>query len=632
MPGIFGVVDLNAGSGRSACERFDLVRQMAASMRSDASYVVDLVSCPALNVCAGRVGWGFEHDTRVLTSPSPGESALLTTGEPVVDCGVSPRLNNDCALIGSGAGEVAQVLQDRGIGGLDAVDRSFAGLLIDQRNDRCVLFNDRYGVERLFVHTQRDRVFFSSEAKAILAVAPSTRALDVAGLAEWMACGCTIGTRSLFHEIEVLPGGTAVMFNAGRRASRMRYFDRSRLEQLPRLPADEFVETFDSSLAAAVRSDVRRFPKAALSLTGGLDSRLIIANLDAAPASVPCYTFGSMYRPTMDVSVAQAVAAACEQPHHVLTLDRSFLTDIDEHFRKAVYASDGYLGLTGSSELYLNALARQVAPARITGNWGGELMRGVRAFKSRMPKGDILQAPVRDNLAEVAAAFGEPAEWNSLSFTLFRQMPYQGFGRYAVERSQVTMRAPFLANNVVKALYQAPPATRASLELVQKVLARRPGLIAVPTDLGRLGQSSRPVAQLRQTFRRALVKAEYLTSHGAPDWMAALSARVSPLERAFLGRDKFQHFRLWMRREISPVVRDIALRDDGLADWFDMRQVSRMVDEHIAGQANYTDELDKVMTVALIRQTLCTGSRPAAPAATQPVREIALETVASHEV
>src|SRR5262249_22574473 len=161
-----------------------------------------------------------------------------------------------------------------------------------------------------------------------------------------------------------------------------------------------------------------------------------------------------------------------------------FLTEAREYLDQAVYISDGCLGLSGAAELYLNRQARIVASTRITGNWGGELMRGVRAFKYRMPLGDALRPSLRDLVADVATAFDATADWNPLSYTLFRQLPHQGYGRYAVERSQVMMRSPFLARDVVKTLYQRPAIARSSVDTVLAVLERRPGLIGIPTDTG----------------------------------------------------------------------------------------------------------------------------------------------------
>jgi asparagine synthase (glutamine-hydrolysing) len=596
MPGIFGVIDRSPAAG-AADERREIIRRMSDAMRYESEYVTDIVSSTSLGACVGRVGW--KAGAAELRRAAPfSRSALVLTGE------VSPGA-------GSAAPELASGISSRGVDALKDADGAFAGVLLDQDNDRCVLFNDRYGMERLFLYRDGERIYFSSEAKAILAVAASTRDLAPAGLAQWLSLGCTIGRQSLFQNIDVLDSGTAITFRPGHEPAFTRYFDRAMLEQLPPLPERDFVGEFGEALATAVNDSANRSP-VALSLTGGIDSRLVLACLDSH--TVPSYTFGSMYREPMDVLVARSVAARCGQPHQVLTLDKGFLDRFADYHRRAVYASDGYLGLAGSAELYLNQLARRVAPARMTGNWGGELMRGVRAFKFREPKGNFILTPIRDLLPEVAGTFARTTESHPLSFTLFNQMPNQAFGRYAIERSQVQMRAPFLANGVVNVLYRSSAATRGSMDVVRTLLAKRQGLAAIPTDIGLLGDGSPLVQSLRRGYRRMVVKAEYMTSHGAPDWMAAISKRVPALETAFLGRDKFQHFRYWMRHQLSDYVRDIVRRDDSmLASYFDMRQVSLMAEEHMAGRANYTDELDKVMSAAVLGRTMSAAMPVATP-------------------
>jgi asparagine synthase (glutamine-hydrolysing) len=164
------------------------------------------------------------------------------------------------------------------------------------------------------------------------------------------------------------------------------------------------------------------------------------------------------------------------------------------------------------------------------------------------------------------------------------------------------MRAPFLADDVVRWLYRAPASVRESTDCAAAVIGRRPELLAIPTDRGELGTKRLSVGGVS---RRALIKAEYFTSHGAPDWLARLSASVPAplLETRFLGVDKFHHFRFWMRRDLSGYVRDVLIGDHGdLGEWFNMSRVSDMVDEHIDGRANYTTEIDKLLTIALAKK------------------------------
>ena len=622
MPGIFGVVDAAcAGVDVSRAGLRDVVARMAATMCYDSDYSVDVVSSAELGACIGRVG--FTEGADSLGSPDCNPPLmLLLAGEAFVS-GARPEVDAAAAACaGYGARDVLERFLTYGDEGLADITGGFAAAVIDRREGRCVIFNDRFGVERIFLHVDGTRIFFASEAKAILAVAPETRAFDPAGLAEVLGCGGTLAERSLFHRIEVLPGGTSLTLRAAAAPQRRRYFEHESLERSVPSDAGTFLHTFPEVLARAVNRSAHAVPSAGISLTGGLDSRMIVAALDASPDTVPCYTFGSMYRESGDVAVARQVAACIRQPFEVLTLDRQFLRDLPQSFEQAVYISDGYLGLSGAAELYVNRKARSLAPARLTGNWGGELMRGVRAFKFVEPAGDFLNPEMAQHVAQARNRFDEGSRLvdNPLSYSLFRQMPLQGYGRYAIERSQLRMRSPFISNEVVSALYAAPATIRASRDAWLSVIRLRPELLAIPTDMGLLGGSAPPLQFARRLQRKVVVKAEYLLSHGAPNWVAALTA-ANPgrqLERLVLGRNKFQHFRRWLRTDLAGQVRDtLSSPDAGLDAWFDSKRIETMVEDHIAGRGNYTEEIDKLMTVTHAQRVLfrdqATPARAAGP-------------------
>ena len=118
-----------------------------------------------------------------------------------------------------------------------------------------------------------------------------------------------------------------------------------------------------------------------MSLTGGMDTRMIMAWHKAVPGSLPCYTFGGMFRDCQDVVVARQVARACRQPHEVVGVGDEFLRRFSEYAERTVYLTDGCADVTRAPDLYVNEKAREIAPVRMTGNYGGEVLRRVRAFK-----------------------------------------------------------------------------------------------------------------------------------------------------------------------------------------------------------------------------------------------------------
>src|SRR5713101_1207533 len=56
-------------------------------------------------------------------------------------------------------------------------------------------------------------------------------------------------------------------------------------------------------------------------------------------------------------------------------------------------------------------------------------------------------------------------------------------------------------------------------------------------------------------------RAEYAYDYGMPQWVARIDNALSwlHLERLFLGRHKFNHFRVWYRDVLSEYVREMLL-------------------------------------------------------------------------
>lgn len=596
MPGIFGLVIKSAEDGGDHRTALGL---MAAAMRYESFYTTRLYESKTLGVFAGWVGPAEDiANGGVITVPNRGIT-LLVSGEPCCDAVSTARLlQRDHA-----DPKMFRVVEhyDRSPETFPATTRGlFSGLLIDEPTRTSVLFNDRLGIERLFVYEDDDSFLFASEAKAILAAAPRSRALDPQGFAELVACGSTLREASPFRGIRVLPAGTVLRFCERSAPKIQRYFDRATWEEAEPLPEKEFLPRLSEALGIVI-AEYARSSSVAISLTGGLDSRIIMAYLDADSRLVPCYTFGSMYRDTYDVRIARRVATVCRQPHHVLVLGSDFLRGVRQHVEKAVFVSDGYLGLSGAAELYLNKLARQVALVRMTGNYGGELLRGVRAFKASVPKGGFLTAETTARAYDAVETFSKLTSMPALSFTLFCQVP-SGFGRYAIERSQVVLRSPFLDERIVRLLYRRPGRFLGKHEPSSRLIATRdPGLLKISTDRGLLGQPL--TRKFRHLYREALFKGEYVTGHGAPTAVAGLTRRMPGqlVERFFRGRHKFQHPRTWMRGDLGAYIDEVLLAEtyDELAPYVDVDAVKTMVTNHRNGVRNYCDQLDSLLTVSL---------------------------------
>jgi len=111
----------------------------------------------------------------------------------------------------------------------------FHGLLTDRTRRTATLFNDRYGMHRVYCHESKEAFYFAAEAKAILAVRPELRKADLRGLGEFISCGCVLENRTVFDGIQVFPPGSAWVFRNSTLEQKSFYFKPQEWEQQEQL-------------------------------------------------------------------------------------------------------------------------------------------------------------------------------------------------------------------------------------------------------------------------------------------------------------------------------------------------------------------------------------------------------------
>src|SRR5437773_6260351 len=101
----------------------------------------------------------------------------------------------------------------------------FCGILIDLRARKVTLFNDRFGMSRVYIHEGEDVVLFSSEAKSLLKIRAGLRAIRPEALAQYLRYNCVTGGQTLFKDISLLPKGSKGVINDGVLRKKQHYFD-----------------------------------------------------------------------------------------------------------------------------------------------------------------------------------------------------------------------------------------------------------------------------------------------------------------------------------------------------------------------------------------------------------------------
>jgi len=611
MPGIAGLI---TKMPRARAERE--LHTMVAALHHNSAWAIGTWSDESAGVYIGWVARKDSFGGRMPVCNERGDVVLVFSGEEFPDPETPRRLRGrGHAVDGRGPSYLAHLYEDdpafpAGLNG------RFHGLLNDRSQGITILFNDRYGMHRLYYHEAREGFYFAAEAKAILAVRPELRTVDPQAMGELVACGCVLENRTLFSGIGVLPPAAAWTFRAGSVDRKGTYFDPHQWEQ--QAPSEP--EHYYQELRAVFSQNLARYfagpERVAVSLTGGLDTRMIMAWQKAAPGSLPCYSFGGMFRDSRDVRVARRVAKACRQPYNVIGVGAEFLSRFPHYAERALYLTDGCVGVNHAPDLYLNELAAELAPVRMTGNYGGEVLRRVRAFRPVEPVAGLFTQDFSPYVGMAGQTYAEVIGGHPLSFAVFRQAPWHHYGLLALEQTQVSIRSPYLDNDFVRTVFRAPGAALANQDISLRLIADGSTALAqIRTDLG-VGGPRSVSTMFRQRLLEFSFKAEYAYDYGMPQWLARVDQLLSPLhvERAFLGWHKFAHFRVWYRGVLSKYIQEILLDSRALSrSYIDRSVLEAIVHGHVKGGRNYTGTIHKLLSLELIHRLFVDSAVDAEP-------------------
>ena len=600
MPGIVGLI---TSMPRQCAEQ--QLRRMVDALVHESFYESGTWVDESLGVYVGWVARRGSFASGMPIRDERGDVCLVWSGEEYPDPDIRRRLKAQGHVFApDGAAYLAHLYEDDPSFPASLNGR-FHGLVADRRAGTVRVFNDRWGMERLYYHGAADGWYFGAEAKAILAVRPELRTPDLQGLGELITCGCVLEDRTLFKGISVLPGASSWEFRPGGTVRKQRYFDAdSWQDQTPLDP-----ESYYGQLRDVFSRQLPRYfaggETVGVSLTGGLDSRMIMAWDRAAAGERPCYSFGGSYRDCQDVSLARRIAAMRAQPYQVIPVGDEFLADFPRCAERTVYLTDGCCGTERAADLFVNERARQIATVRMTGNYGGEVLRRVRAFEPERPLPDLFHRDLAPSFDQAEQTYARLVDTHPLTFSVFRQAPWHHYGVLALEQTQLAVRSPFLDNDFVQTVFRAPQSSISNDVCVRLIADGDPAMLAVRTDRGLLGTPNAAAAALSRAVLDFTYKAEYAYDYGMPQSVARVDHALSPLrlERLFLGRHKFTHYRVWYRDQLSRFVREMLLDRRTLArPYLEPATVNAVVSGHLAGDRNYTTAIHQLLSLELLHR------------------------------
>lgn len=338
-------------------------------------------------------GWRLLHAPHILGGPE----SLLEDGDDLV--AVAGTLTWD-DLMGGPALEALLCEATLPEPDWSRLGGQFAALV--RRGGRSFLLTDHFAMFQLFHDS--DMTLFSTSLLSAVEALPRV-SFDAQGVFEFAFNVAPIGDDTVFNELRTLgPDRVVELLPDG---ARTHSTSRPLPDRTASLPIEERLERHKARLAAAVRPHVRHFgDHVHCPLSGGLDSRLLLAALRAEGCRPRVYVYG---RPgDGDVRVARSIGEALgfevdwlDKEVRELTPDE-FSDQVERNFQQ-------YDGLPSFGELFENGMnaaardARHAGGALSASGANGEIYRNffyladrptsaemvARTFFARYARGDV---------------------------------------------------------------------------------------------------------------------------------------------------------------------------------------------------------------------------------------------------
>ena len=614
MPGIAGILNKRESSPARELLETMLETMMHETFYTKASYT---------NEKRGwYVGSVTPRGTLAKTTPArnrTGDILLFLSGECFLDRTTAGTHSSErTRTIEASVSGLLRLYEEHDDGFIESAKGLFSGILLDNRKGRALLFNDRYGVQRVYYYEDEENVYFASEAKALLRIVPELRAINPRSIAEYVCFDTVLYNNSFFRNVSLLPGGSIWILHRGI-SEKKQYFKAMDLERQPRLDLEDFsrelLRVFGDVLPLYLNGE-----NLGIGVTGGQDTRLIMACLPDDRNHIRTYTFGGLHRDSLDVCLARKLARACELEHQVLRLDQEFLANFSEYAAKSIYLTDGLADVTNVDQLYLNRLVRDIAQIRVTGNFGSEVLgRSRRILRNRFIDSDLLSSDFREQVSNVSGALDACAQEHDLSFLLTKEIPWYWARFTVLEMSQLVVRTPYLDNDFINLLYRAPRmGFNGDTWEIESVKRKNRKLLNIPTNRGVGGRGCAPRRALVAVLYRSMAMMDkalnwdvlpYSLHHNVTR-IDSLMLTPLHLNRVALGYAYFHHYNIWFRNELASYVKEMLLDERTLRrPYWNARRLRKIVNDHVSGRRRYLLEIRKVLTIELIHRTLVEDRR-----------------------
>ena len=460
MPGIYGVINSKNPENDLKC--------MAESMflydhfHQDEFFYDKKVSASRVHI--GNVG--------EPSSPSKLDNyAIWIEGEAYNVVEVAKELNldalsfSDLLLLAEKSNQLQKCL--------NKLDGYFCAAIYDEKKQKIKLVSDRYGMRFLHWYHNAGVFAWGSEVKAIISLDYINKKLNKTSFDCFMQLGYLMDEHTWFEHIKLIKPATVIEYDISNDSVKQNYYWKWSEIKPSSMSFKEAVDRLGKIFIEAVDKRFNPNEKVGISLSGGLDSRVIFAALDQLSPNFKGYAYTFGINNCDDITIAEQVVALSKSWKH----DKFYFSS-DNWFKprfEKIWNTDGMqdmMHMHGSEFLSKISQENHINLNGYAGDavLGGSLLTNI-PLNSRATESNT-ESFYKDftNIKDINDDFYD-IEHVEPHIYMNRVRRFTTYGSINA-LSWVEQRKPFLDNNLIELVFSLPDEYRLNNKLYSAMLKK----------------------------------------------------------------------------------------------------------------------------------------------------------------
>jgi asparagine synthase (glutamine-hydrolysing) len=252
---------------------------------------------------------------------------------------------------------------------LRRINGSFLAAIYDHKKNAFFLINDRFGSKKLFYSFEKDCLYFSPKISPLMSLL-SKKKIRKDALVDFLIFGYYLGDKTFDENIFQLPPGSILEASA-QGVTVKPYWTYPLNDSGDSREKDLQLDELGVRWQNAVDSRIKENEKIIVEISGGLDSRAILAAalLMTSKENILLYTFGD--EKSYDCEIGKNIAKTFGIQHVYLPAVKK---DFADQYEKSFHDVEGMIDATPYFSIQIDQSLRKCGTRIFNGFMGGEIM------------------------------------------------------------------------------------------------------------------------------------------------------------------------------------------------------------------------------------------------------------------